>query len=95
MHIEAVYMQVCKGWTVMSTAPAGSYMMASTIWYRCLFATLVCGGPDPGEVAGVRLAGIITVCGVLLKIRLAAGNQVSPTSLSIPALVTRLITSST
>ena len=68
--------------------PANSYVMTSSIWYRCRVATLVYGCPKPGKVAGVGLGRVIAVCGMLLEIRLAAGDQVRATSLPIPALAT-------
>ena len=72
--------------TWVSTKPEDPYMMASCI--GCLVATLVYGCPQPGEVAGVGLGRVIAVCGVLLKIRFAAGDQVGATSLPVPALAT-------
>ena len=65
--------------------------MASTVWYGCLVATLVYGRPDPGEIAGVRLAGVIAVPGMLVQICLAAADQIRPAFFPIPALATKLI----
>ena len=69
-------------------------MMAKTIWYRCLIVALTHRCPEPGEIAGIRIGRIIAICGMLFQVRLTAGDKVSSTGFTIPALATRLITHS-
>lgn len=64
--------------------------MTPPMWYRRLAAMLIYGWPQPGQIGGVRLCRVIAICGVLLQIRFAAGDQVQPTGLAIPASATRL-----